>query len=202
MEPIINRVAESDIEVYNLEALWDGREVEEFDLAPFLMEGLILREAQFRDQVKAHDWRQYAGRHVAVHCSAEAIVPTWAYMLVGTKLTGIAASVAFGRREDLVRDHFVRALEREDWERYRDGIVVVKGCGSRMVPVHAYVIATQRLQEVARKIMFGEPCSSVPLWRRPVEKAVPPDGKPASKGVRPALPTPVRRVVRPSGDAD
>jgi len=104
---------------------------------------------------------------VAVFCSADAIVPTWAYMLVAVKLHGVARSIAIGRRADLVRDHFVRALEAEDWSKYRDRIVVVKGCGSGVVPVDAYVLATQKLQAVARKLMYGEPCSSVPLWRRP-----------------------------------
>src|SRR5690606_25211295 len=103
---IVNRVAESDIVVFNLEALWDGRPVAELDLEPFLYEGLILREKDFREKVKTHDWAQYEGRHVAVFCSADALVPTWAFMLVATKLDGVAASVAHGRAADLVRDHF------------------------------------------------------------------------------------------------
>jgi len=170
MEPIVNRVAESDIEVYNLEALWDGGPVVAFDFAPFLVEGMVLREKVFREHVKAHDWTQYRDQHVAMHCSADAIVPTWAYMLLASKLTGIARSVACGHEADLVRDHFVRAIEAEDWSKYRDRIVVVKGCGSGVVPVDAYALATQKLQAVARKLMYGEPCSSVPLWRRPKAK--------------------------------
>ena len=167
MEAIVNRVAESEIEVYNLDALWDGAPVVELDIEPFLVEGLILREKVFREHVKAHDWAQYADQHVAVYCSADAIVPTWAYMLIASKLEGTARSVAFGRAEDLVRDHFTRALDAEDWSPYQDRIVVVKGCGTGTVPVSAYVGAMQRLQRVARKLMYGEPCSSVPLWRRP-----------------------------------
>ena len=167
---IINRVAESEIEVYNLDALWDGAPVVELDIEPFLVEGLILREKVFREHVKAHDWAQYAGKHVAVYCSAAAIVPTWAYMLIASKLEGLARSMAFGRQEDLVRDHFTRVLAAEDWSRYQDRIVVVKGCGTGTVPVSAYVGAMQQLQRVARKLMYGEPCSSVPLWRRPKPK--------------------------------
>lgn len=180
MEPIVNRVAESDVEVYNLEALWDEREVVEFDLEPFLYQGLVLREVDFRGQVKQHEWDQYHDRHVALNCSADAIVPTWAYMLIASKLSDIAASVSFGTREDVVRDHFVRALEREDWERYRDRMVVIKGCGSRLVPAVAYVVATQKLQAVVRKLMYGEPCSSVPLWRKPAA------ARATSAGARPA----------------
>ena len=167
MEPIVNRVAESDIRVFNLEELWDGAPVKEIDIEPFLAEGLILRERPFREDVKSHDWSQYEGSRVAVYCSTDAIVPTWAYMLIATKLKGIARSTAFGRAEDLIRDHFMRELRSVDWEAYRGLNVVVKGCGSRLVPLAAYVEATTRLQEVADKLMFGEPCSSVPLWRRP-----------------------------------
>ncbi|WP_456429941.1 DUF2480 family protein [Rhodocaloribacter sp.] len=185
MEPIINRVAESDIEVYNLEALWDGAPVVELDLEPFLVQGLVLREREFRAHVKAHDWSQYADAHVAVFCSADAIVPVWAYMLVAAKLDGIARSVAYGRAEDLIRDHFTRALEAEDWSRYADRIVVVKGCGNRVVPANAFMVVTQKLQAVARKLMYGEPCSSVPLWRRP--KAEAPGARPAARPVAPPV---------------
>lgn len=189
METITNRVAESEIIVYNLDELWDGREIAEFDLAPFLVEGLMLREKAFRQHVKEHDWSLYEDRHVAVYCSTDAIIPTWAFMLVATKLEGIAASVAQGRAADLRRDHFVRALEAEDWEAYRDGIVVVKGCGSKTVPPNAYLLATQKLQGVARKLMFGEPCSSVPLWRRPKQQAERPAAAKLAAVKKPSLPT-------------
>ncbi len=186
---ITNRVAESEIEVFNLETLWDGAEVAELDITPFLYEELILKEKKFREDVRAHDWAPYEGRHVAVYCAADAIVPTWAYMLVATKLEGIARSVAFGRRRDLVRDYFTRRLEAEDWSRYAGRPVVVKGCGSGLVPVSAYLDATRRLQHVARKLMFGEPCSSVPLWRRAQPEAKKRAARPA--GVKkPGLPVP------------
>ena len=170
---ITNRVAQSEIEVYNLEALWDGRPVAEFDLEPFLFQGLILREKDFREAMKTHDWDQYRDQHVAVFCSVDTVVPTWAYMLVATRLKSVATSVALGRPQDLVRDFFVRALEAEDWSRYQDRIVVVKGCGSTLVPHNAYLLATQKLQDVARKVMYGEPCSSVPLWRRSGARSTP-----------------------------
>ena len=167
---ITNRVANSDIEVFNLEAYWDQRPVDELDLEPFLIEGLMLREKEFRAHVKGYDWQQHEGRHVAIFCSTDAIIPTWAFMLVASKLKGLAASVAFGRKEDLIRDHFVRALEGVDWSSYKNRIVVVKGCGDKQVPVNAYVDALTKLQGTARKLMFGEPCSSVPLWRQPQDK--------------------------------
>ena len=171
MEPIVNRVAESDIEVFDLSSLWqvDGAtpEVISFDLAPFLFQGLILKEKDFRAEMKAHDWSAYTNKVVAVHCSADAIVPIWAYMLVASKLKDFAFVVGFGEEEAVIRDHFVRSLEAFDWSAYADRIVVIKGCGNKVVPMDAYMIATQKLQQVARKIMYGEPCSSVPLWRRP-----------------------------------
>ena len=172
--PIVNRVAESDIETYNLEALWDDSPVAALNLAPFLFRGLMLREKDFRQAMKTYDWSQYTHQHVAVFCSTPAIIPTWAYMLVAVKLEGIAASVALGSTDDLLRDHFIRALEAEDWSRYADRIVVVKGCNSPIVPAVAYMIATQKLQAVARKLMYGEPCSSVPLWRKPKAKTTTP----------------------------
>lgn len=167
MEPVRNRVAESELTVFNLEELWDGRPVVEFDLAPFLVQGLVLREKEFRAAMKEHAWEDYRDKHVAVFCSTGAIVPLWAYMLVAARLHGMAAGVSSGSATDLIRDHFVRALAAFDWEVYRDRMVVVKGCGSKVVPVDAYVLAVGELQRVARKLMFGEPCSAVPLWRRP-----------------------------------
>lgn len=184
MEPIVNRVEESDITVFNLEDLWDEQPIVELDIEPFLFESLVVREKDFREKVRGHDWAQYAGKHVAVFCSADAIVPTWAYMLIASKLEGTARSVALGRQADLIRDHFTRALERLDWSEYEGIPVVIKGCGSRLIPPNAYLIATQKLQAVAGKIMYGEPCSSVPLWRRARAAAERPAG--AAKPAGPA----------------
>ena len=167
---IVNRVAQSGIEVYNLEQLWDGAPIRKLDLASFLEQGLVLREKMFRAHVAAHDWEAYRDVHVALHCSTNALMPVWAYMLVASQLEG-ARSVSLGSREDVIHDWFQRALQREDWSKYSDRIVVVKGCGSDIVPASAYVTAIQRLMPVARKVMYGEPCSSVPLWRKPRQYA-------------------------------
>lgn len=189
MEPITNRVAESEIAVFNLDNLWDDRPVTELDIEPFLVKGLMLKEKPFREDVRNHDWKQYDGHHVAIFCSTDAIVPTWGYMLIASKLDGIAASVTFGREDEAVRDYYVRALEEQDWSAYEDRPVVIKGCGSDRVPDVAYLVATQKLQSVARKLMYGEPCSSVPLWRRPKNTERPKAA--AATGVKkPDLPTP------------
>lgn len=166
MEPIVNKVAQSPIVVFNLEDLWDGREVVELDLAPFLDQGLILREKKFREDVKSFDWSSYADKHVALRCSTDAIVPVWAYMLVTSRLDGVAASTSLGTADELVRERFAESIAGLDVSEYADKMVVVKGCGSGIVPSSAYVAVFRRLQQVARKLMFGEPCSSVPLWRR------------------------------------
>ena len=189
MEPIENRVADSEIQVFNLADLWDDRPVTEVDISAFLVEGLMLKEKEFRQGVKEHDWSQFEDEHVALYCSTDAIVPTWGYMLIASKLRDVAASTTFGRAEDLRREYYVRALEDVDWSAYEDRPVVIKGCGSDVVPEMAYVRATQKLQAVARKLMYGEPCSSVPLWRRPKEESSPPDAD--AVGVKkPDLPSP------------
>jgi len=189
MDSLENRVADSEIQVFNLADLWDDRSVVEFDISTFLVEGLMLKEKEFRQDVKAHDWSQYDDEHVTLYCSTDAIVPTWGYMLIASKLKDVAASTTLGRADDLRREYYVQALDDVDWSAYADKPVVVKGCGSDVVPEMAYVRATQKLQEVARKLMYGEPCSSVPLWRRPKEEKDKPDAK--AVGVKkPDLPTP------------
>jgi hypothetical protein len=189
MESIENRVAQGDIEVYNLADLWDDRPITEFDISAFLVDGLMLKEKEFRAEVDEHDWSQYEDEHVALYCSTDAIVPTWGYMLIATELRDIAQSTTFGRADDLRREYYTAALDAEDWSQYADTPVVVKGCGDDVVPEMAYVRATQKLQAVAEKLMYGEPCSSVPLWRRPQENSSPPDAE--AVGVKkPDLPTP------------
>ena len=188
---IVNRVAESAIETLDLAALAPPEPVA-FDLEPFLYKGLVLRERDFRQSLKEMDWAPFRDATVAVFCSADALVPTWAFMLVAARLDGIADHVAAGTPDDVRRAGVVAALDAHDWSRYQDAPVVVKGCGNDLVPLDAFVQATRRLQQVASKIMYGEPCSSVPVWRRP--KATPAgtaSAKPAGikpAGVRPAGP--------------
>jgi len=184
-----NSVADSEIDVFNLADLWDEAAVTEIDIADFLVEGLMLKEKEFRQDVKEHDWSQYDDEHVALYCSTDAIVPTWGYMLIASKLKDTARSTTLGRADDLRREYYVQALDDVDWSAYADKPVVIKGCGSDVVPEMAYARATQKLQNVARKLMYGEPCSSVPLWRRPKENKPNPD--PDAVGVKkPDLPSP------------
>lgn len=182
MEPIRNRVEESDLMVLDLEKLWGNREVVPFDIAPFLDRGLVLREKAFREALDEHDWSEYGDKFVAVHVTTRAVVPKWAFMLVASKLQAHAAGVHFGTPDELVRSEFVRLLDEHDWDAYRARNVVVKGCPSDIVPTSAYVQATTLLQRVANKVMYGEACSAVPVWRKPATS-----GK-SSKAVRATLP--------------
>ncbi len=171
--PIVNRVAESDIEVLDLGAvitgvLGEAGDVLPFDLAPWLHRGLVVREVDFRAAAAAHDWSPFAGHAVALTCSADALVPTWAWMLLAARLTDAGARhVGVGTPEAVQSEAVAAALAAFDAGRYADRIVVVKGCGAH-VPPTAYAAAMHRLAAAgARKVMYGEPCSSVPLWRRP-----------------------------------
>lgn len=170
MEIPVNRVAQSEIIVFDLASVLDARPVLELDLMPFLFKGLVLREKDFRAHVAALDPEPYRDAHVGLFCSTDAIVPTWAWMLLTAHLHPVAASVTVGRAADVSREQCRTSLNAVPWEDFQDRIVVVKGCGGS-VPPYAYAQAMHHLMHVARKLMYGEPCSSVPLWRRPKAQA-------------------------------
>ena len=166
MELIKNKVADSGILVFNLDNLLPNVVIKEIDLAPFLYKGFVLREKEFRTALLEMDWSGYKGAHVGVFCSSDAIIPTWAYMLVASYLENVAESISFAKNPEIKNRVYTDALRVFDWSTYADKIVVIKGCGTGAVPTSAYVEATTQLQRVARKIMYGEPCSSVPVWRK------------------------------------
>ena len=168
MEPLfVNRVAQSALTTLNLEELLHPGERVVYDIKENLFHGLMLREKDFREFIKTNDWSQYDGKNVAIICSADAIVPTWAYMLLATKLQGHAHRYVFGNLEALEQALFQEAIEEIDAEFYRDAKVVVKGCGNVPVPTFAYVAIMQKLLPVVSSVMYGEPCSTVPLYKRP-----------------------------------
>jgi hypothetical protein len=167
MSELINKVALSPLVTLNLEELLHPGERVIYDIKENLFHGLILREKDFRAFVKEHDWTAYAGKNVAVICSADAIVPTWAYMLLATKLQNHANHYIFGNLEALEQALFQEAIAKIDPEEYRDGKVVIKGCGSIPVPTFAYVEIMRKLLPVTSSIMYGEPCSTVPLYKKP-----------------------------------
>ncbi|QCK13915.1 DUF2480 family protein [Mangrovivirga cuniculi] len=166
-EEIINRVAKSPLVTIDLEELYDHRERIGFDLKDLLFQELILKEKDFRQFVKEHEWSQYQDKHFALFCSADAIVPTWAYMIIASKLKPYAATVSFSSLEKLEEIIFEKIIDQIDAEEYREKKIVIKGCSKLAVPTSAYVRLTEKLTPVVSSIMYGEPCSTVPVYKKP-----------------------------------
>ena len=163
---IINRVARSGLVTLDLEDYYHPGNRVVYDLKDNLFMGQILREKDFREFLKTHDWSQYAGQNVAVTCSEDAIIPTWAYMLLAVHLQPFANMVVFGSLNDLNEKLYFNAIARVNPADYQDARVVVKGCSKVPVPTAAYVELTRVLRPVVAALMFGEPCSTVPLYKR------------------------------------
>jgi len=164
---IINRVSNSSLVSLDLEELYHPDERILFDIKDNLYQELILREKDFRDFLKQHDWTYYKDKNVAITCTADAIVPTWAYMLLSIHLEPFANIIVFGDIEALENALFARAVSKIDLLKYKDAKVVVKGCSKFPVPVSAYVEISRLLRPYAQSIMYGEPCSTVPLYKKP-----------------------------------
>ena len=164
-EVIVNKVAESGLITLNLEAYLPKGGMVTFDLKDHLFMGLILKEKDFREALKNTDWSTYAGRNVAITCTADAIIPLWAYMLVVTYLQPVAADVLVGSEAELYRRIVLKNLAALDTAPLRDQRVVVKGCGDIQIDAYAYGEVTRVLRPVAKSIMYGEPCSTVPIYK-------------------------------------
>lgn len=165
METIVNRVAESGIITLNLEDFLP-KQAMVFDLKSFLFMELILKEKEYRAALLAHDWEAYRGQEVIITCSTDAIIPVWAYMLAASYLQPVAQSEKMGRedncRTELLLDH-IAALDPLP---YTDQRVVIKGCGEVPIPEAAYAAVTVKLRPVVKSLMYGEPCSTVPIFKR------------------------------------
>lgn len=166
MEPFVNKVAESGIISLDLETFFSKESIMVFDLKDYLFMGLILKEKDFRAALLTTDWNAFSGKHVAITCSADAIIPMWANMLVAVYLTPIALSVHFGTEAYVKEQLLLNALASINPTDYTDQRVVVKGCGEDPVPASAYVKITSLLRPYAKSIMYGEPCSTVPLYKK------------------------------------
>lgn len=165
MEEIVNRVANSKLKTFDLEDLYPAGKRAQIDIAQWLMEGLILREKDFRESLKNHDWSAYKDAYVALYCSTDAIVPAWAFMLLTTYLQPLAAKVVLGSPAELETVLYTEIIKDLDVTPFEGEYVIVKGCSNKPVPQNAYILLTQKLQTVVKSLMFGEACSSVPLYK-------------------------------------
>lgn len=164
---LVNKVAESGLITINLEQYFPDAQIVVFDIKDYLFHGLILKEKEFREALKELDWSVYAGKTVMITCSTDAIIPLWAYMLIASGLTGVAKDIYHGTEEEYLKMHYHSAIGKIDPEQYRDKRVVIKGCSDKEVPAYAYAKITSLLKPYAQSIMFGEPCSTVPIFKRP-----------------------------------
>lgn len=165
-DQISNKVASSSLITFDLERYFLPGDRVLFDIKDHLFQGLMLKEKDFRDFIKEHDWKQYQHKYVAIHCSEDAIVPTWAYMLLAIALQPYSSKVVFGSAEELEVAIFQESLAKVNWSEYKDAKVVIKGCSKISVPVAVYVEVTNKLKPFVSSIMFGEPCSTVPLFKK------------------------------------
>jgi hypothetical protein len=163
---IINKVTESALVTLNLEDFYPKDEIAIFDLKDHLFMGLILKEKDFREALKNLDLEKYKGKLVAVTCSADAVIPMWAYMLVAAYLQPIAQDVAFGTEEEIRKQLLLKNIAEIQLSDYADKRVVIKGCGDLPIGEAAYLEATSLLRPVAKSIMYGEPCSTVPIYKK------------------------------------
>ena len=165
-EEIINKVAQSKLITFDLEDIYPEGKRLVLDIKDWLEEGFILREKEFRKAVNEHHWAVYKDSFVAITCSSDAIVPGWAFMLVVTKLQPYAKKTIQGNLEQLETAIYQELIEKLDLTGYQDKYVIVKGCSTKPVPPNAYLQITSRLQSVVKSLMYGEACSSVPLFKR------------------------------------
>lgn len=166
MDEIVNRVANSALEVFDLEDYFPKQPIVELDISQWLFGGFILKETEFREQLKQHDWKQYKDAYVALYCSEDAVLPAWAYALVSVHLQPFALKTVNGTRKDLLLTLYQDTLNSLDYSPFQNKPVILKGCSRQPVPQEIYVLATQKLVPFAKSIMFGEACSAVPLYKK------------------------------------
>ncbi|MDQ7916332.1 DUF2480 family protein [Mesonia sp. MT50] len=167
MDEIINKVANSKLITVNLEDYYLAGNREQIDISQWLYEGFVLREKEFRATLKEYDWSVYNNTLVALSCSTDAIIPSWAYILITTYLQPYAKKIVVGDLPALESILYAEKLQQEDWSHLKDKMVIIKGCSSKPVPENAYLLLAQYLQPMVKSLMFGEACSSVPLYKKP-----------------------------------
>ena len=166
MDEIVNKVANSVLEVFDLEDYYPNGIRTQIDISHWLLEGFLLKEKDFREALKNHDWKQYQNHYVAINCSTDAIIPAWASILVTVHLSPFAKKVVVGTLNDLETALYQEIIPTLDFSQYQDKPVILKGCSKKPVPESAYIMAIQKLQPFAKSIMYGEACSAVPLFKK------------------------------------
>ena len=169
-DPLVNKVAESGIITIDLENYFPKEAIVVFDLKEYLFMGLILKEKDFREALKSLNTEAYRNKIVAITCSADAIIPMWAYMLVASILQPVCSMVAFGNEEEVAKKLLLNNIEHIAAADFADKRVVIKGCGEKPIPEEAYIAITSLLRPVTKSIMYGEPCSTVPIYKK--DKAI------------------------------
>ena len=164
-EEIINRVANSKLITVDLEDYYPKGNRILFDIKDWLLEGLVLREKDFREQVSLHDWSQYQDSYIALTCSTDAIIPAWAFMLISIQLQPFAKKIIIGDLESLETSIYQDIINDLDVSDFQDKPLIIKGCSKKPVPQNAYIMLSNKLKPIAKSIMYGEACSSVPLYK-------------------------------------
>lgn len=166
MDTIENKVANSKLQVFDLEDYFPKEEVCSLDIAQFLFEGFILKEKEFRDKLKNFNWEHLNNTYVAIYCSTQAILPAWTFALVASYLSSNSIASIQGSKKEMIVSIYIKKLDSIDFSIYNNLPVILKGCSKKEVPQEIYVLATQKLIPFAKSIMFGEACSAVPLFKR------------------------------------
>ena len=165
-EMIVNRVEASGLITINLEDFYPKESVKVFDIKDYLFRGLIIREKEFREALKNTNWNDYQNANVAVTCSVDAIIPVWAYMLITSYLQPVAKNIVLGDEKTLIESILLNNIDSINAEDYSGKRAVIKGCGDVKIPESAYLKITNVLMPHVKSIMYGEPCSTVPVYKK------------------------------------
>lgn len=166
MSEIVNKVKLSKLVTVDLEKLILDEDIQELDLKDFLFHGMILKEKEFREKMDIHNWELYKNKNLTVHCSTDAIIPKWAYMLVAQYADPFVSGLFFGSKKEAMAQLFKKKVDELNWEAYKDKFVLLKGCSKVDIPADIYMYATQKLLPHVKKLMYGEACSNVPVYRK------------------------------------
>ena len=165
-KPLVNKVAMSKLVTLNMEEWYPAMDIKELDLKSFLFHELILKEKEFRQQVRETDWSEYSGAVLCIHCSTDAIIPVWAFMLIAASVEPYVDRLHWGDKNSFIGDYYKERIDELDVSKYEGRPIVIKGCSEKMVPPSAYMHVTSRLKPVVQSLMYGEPCSTVPVYKK------------------------------------